>query len=100
MNKKKLKEFKDLKFYEHKTLGFETQARMDFPNKYGVSVITGEYAYTSTMMPYELAVFYKGNLCYGSGITNTVLRYLTKEKVTFYMKKVQRKRTAPKKLNR
>ena len=100
MSKQKLKEFKDLKFHKHKSLSFKSQARMNFPNRYGVSVITGEGAYSSEESPYELAVFYRGKLCYTSGITNDVLGYLTEKDVTFYMERVQKKRTPPRKLNR
>lgn len=38
------KTFNDLEFYTHRT-GFGKQARMDFPNGYGVSVITGDMFY-------------------------------------------------------
>lgn len=84
------KTFYDLEFKEHARMPlYSTQARMDFPNGYGVSVVTGQYAYTDENGPYELAVMRNGELCYTTPITDDVLGYLTAEDVTRIMKQIQ-----------
>mgnify|MGYP003656144140 CR=1 FL=1 len=87
-----MKTFKDLVFTTHpnECSGFLTQARMDFENGYGVSVITGHAAYGSKDKPYELAVMYDKLRCYNSKITDDVLGHLTSEKVTKYMNQIQK----------
>lgn len=72
-----------------KTLDLNYMPRMDFPNGYGVSVVTGEFAFTDEDHPYELAIFKDGNICYDTHITNDVIGHLTEEGVTEIMKKVQ-----------
>lgn len=86
-----MKTFKDLKFEEHPAAGygFSTQAIMDFDNNYGLSVITGSGAYTSSEKPYEVAIMYNGKLTYTSGITDDVIRYQTADDVSEIMKRVQ-----------
>ena len=87
-----MKTFKDLKFESHgnDALGFDTQARMDFDNKYGVSVITGDSAYTSDSEPYEVAVMLNGSLTYDTDITDDVIGHCTEKMVTDIMKKVEK----------
>lgn len=55
------------------------QARHDFPNGYGVSVVRGFGTYGSDQGLYELAVMYKGSICYNSPITEDVVGWLTLE---------------------
>lgn len=85
-----MKTFEDLKFKmrEYSTM-LETQAIMDFPNGYGVSVITGKMFYTSESHPYEIAIMFEGALIYNTYITEDVLGHQTKEDVTKVMKQVQ-----------
>jgi hypothetical protein len=69
------------------------RAKLFFSNGYGVSVITGETAYSSDDRPYELAVL-KGteedfNLCYDTPITDDVVGYQTAEEVTQLMLRIQ-----------
>lgn len=84
-------EFKDLELKGHPAgLGlFDKQAEMNFDNNYGVSVITGKGAYTNATKPYEVAVLYNGEICYDSGITDDVIGYCGKKRVTEIMKQVQ-----------
>ena len=91
-----MKTFKDLKFETHfNHMGspfgdFGEQAKLEFPNGYGVSVITGgSGVYGDTEHPYELAVLQEGNLTYDTPVTDDVLGYLTVRGVTTAMKKVQ-----------
>lgn len=85
-----MKTFKDLVFEPHPVkVYYDTQARMDFDNGYGISVITGDCAYTSVSSPYEVAVMYNGKITYNSGITDDVLGYQTEETVGKLMIKIQ-----------
>ena len=88
LKNKNMKEFKDLKFKD-KNYGSGKRAYLEFPNKYGVSVITGGGSYSNKDNPYELAVFLDGELCYDTHITNDVMGYLTSEEVTKIMKQIQ-----------
>ena len=80
--------FEDLEFKPHRT-GMGIQARMDFGNNYGVSVVQGDNFYNNTDEEYELAVMYNGNICYNTYITDDVMGYLSKEEVTKIMGQVQ-----------
>lgn len=82
-----MKTFKDLVFKKHHNSLLGERARLKFKNDYSVSVITGGYGSKSS--PYELAILYKDDLCYTTGITDGVLGYLTKNEVTKIMKQVQ-----------
>ena len=84
-----MKTFKDLEFKKHSNLNFDTHATMNFCNKYGVSVISGEYAYTNEKYMYEVAILKDGRITYESGITDDVIGYCDEKKVTDIMKKVQ-----------
>jgi hypothetical protein len=53
-----------------------TRAHVTFPNGYGLSIVPeydGEH--------FEVAVLFNGKLCYDSGITEDVLRYVTVDSV-------------------
>lgn len=85
-----MKNFKDLVFLEHDVKPyFNTQARMDFDNGYGISVITGANAYTNAASPYEVAVMHNGKITYNSGLADDVLGYQTEETVNELMLKIQ-----------
>jgi len=85
-----MKNFKDLVFKNHPAAPhFSTQAEMKFDNNYGVSVITGQGAYTSESSPYEIAITYKGELCYSTDITDDVIGYQNEGDVSDVMKRVQ-----------
>ncbi len=83
-----MKTFKDLEFKPH-PMGAGIQARMDFENGYGVSVIQTPYSYTSGPSEYELAVFHNGSLCYDTPVTNDVEGHLSADEVSELMKQVQ-----------
>ena len=101
MKQTKYKTFKDLVFdpwskrhgMELATrLGrhFHTQAVMEFPNGYSVSVLHGEQFY-SDENTYEVAVMKDNEIVYPKGICNyhEVFGYQNEEQVTEIMKKVQ-----------
>lgn len=73
----------ELKFKVHPNGGSDSeQAKVQFSNGYGASVITGASYYTREDAPFELAVINrKGELQYGTPITDDVLGYLTAEEV-------------------
>lgn len=84
-----MKTFEDLKFIEHPNKPFfNKQARMDFDNGYGVSVINGQHAYCSDST-YEVAIMYKGSLTYNTDITDDVIGHQSEKQVTEIMKQVQ-----------
>lgn len=84
-----MKTFEDLFFKPHPNGGFKTLAQMDFENTYGVSVTTGEDAYTDECNPYEVAVIKDDALCYTTHITDDVIGYCDSKKVTEIMKQIQ-----------
>lgn len=87
-----MKTFNDLVFEQHPKsyVGFDTRATMVFDNGYGISVITGESAYTSEGRPYEVAVMDKdGCLTYATPITDDVIGHCTEERVTEIMAQIQ-----------
>ncbi len=87
-----MKTFEDLEFVNHPThiLG-GVQARMDFDNGFGVSVVCTPYTYGGDKGLYELAVFKDGHIHYDNPIANgDVIGYLKPEDVTEVMEKIQK----------
>ncbi len=82
-----MKTFDDLEFKPH-LIGDGVQARMDFDNDYGVSVVkfSGSYGYPHL---WEVAILYKGSLTYNTPITDDVLGHQTDQDVTDIMERVQ-----------
>jgi len=48
-----------------------TRAHVTFPNNYGLSILPESDGKT-----YEVAIMFNGNVCYDSGLTNDVFRYI------------------------
>ena len=87
-----MKTFKDLDFQPHPNMGHVggVQARIEFDNGYGASVVRSQYTYGGDRGLYELAVFGKdGHITYDTPITNDVIGYLRPEDVTDVMEKIQ-----------
>ena len=85
-----MKTFKDLEFKEHNVQPmFATQARIMFGNGYGVSVITGDSAYSSESKPYEVAVLDGNGITYETSVSDDVLGHQSEADVTDIMRKVQ-----------
>lgn len=78
--------FNDLTF---KSTGLNNQAKHTFDNKYGVSVIIGEYTYGGPDGLYELAVTDSQGLCYDSSITTDVIGNLTEADVSALLVRVE-----------
>lgn len=83
-----MKEFKDLDF-KPAPHGFGVQAREEFPNGYGVSVVRSQHTYGGDRGLFELAVMKDGALCYDTPVTDDVLGYLSEEDVTKALRDVQ-----------
>ncbi len=83
-----MKKFENLEFKPHSIGGI--QARMNFDNKYGVSVVCGSMFYSNGIDTYELGVLYEGSLTYNTYITDDVLGGLSADEVTDIMVKVQK----------
>ena len=65
-----------------------TQARMDFPNGYGISVLCGIVFYSNGRDTYEVGVLYQGYLI-KYFTDDSVIGWQTKEQVSEIMKKIQ-----------
>ena len=84
-----MKTFKDLEFNTHPSAPyFMHQARMDFDNGFGISVVNGQSAYCS-VGTYEVGVLFEGALTYDTHITNDVIGHLSPKEITEIMKDIQ-----------
>ena len=72
--------FEDLMFTAH-PIGCGIQATIELPNKWGLSVVTGNPHFYCDDNTYEVAILYDGILTYTSGLTDDVLSYQTKEDI-------------------
>ena len=82
-----MEDFALLRFKPHENLKHGTRATYTYPNRWGVSVITGGYGREDA--PYELAIVHPdGGLCYNTVITSDVEGYLTAFDVDCLMKQV------------
>ena len=88
MSKTEIKREINRRFYTYVETNFP-QYELEFDNGYGVSVICGFGAYGNNDKPYELAILKNGSLCYDTEITDDVIGYLTPDKVTEYMIRIQ-----------
>lgn len=64
------------------------QARTEYPNGYGASVIRGPQSYGGPEGFYELAVFRGDDLCYDTPVTDDVEGWLTPERVTELLQQI------------
>ena len=86
-----MKTFKDLEFIAHPTHMGGVQARMDFDNTYGVSVVCTPYTYGGDRGLYELAVLKDGHIHYDNPVANgDVVGYLRPEDVSDAMLVIQK----------
>jgi hypothetical protein len=85
-----VKTFKDLEFNPHPSGIGGVQARIQFENGYGASVVIGPNTYGGDSGLYELAVLDSdGKLTYATPITDDVIGYLRPEDVTDVLAKIQ-----------
>jgi len=84
-----MKTFNDLVFEPHPYGG--VNARIDFDNGYGVSVVKSLYTYGGDRGLYELAVFKDGDIHYDNPVAQgDVVGYLREEDVTDAMLVIQK----------
>jgi hypothetical protein len=85
-----MKTFKDLEFKEHPNGMGGVQAKIQFSNGFGASIVKTPFSYGGSKGLYELAVFGKdGSITYDTPITNDVLGYLSEVAVTQTLSKIQ-----------
>jgi hypothetical protein len=85
-----MKQFKDLEFVKHPSHIEGVQARIQFDNGYGASVVKTPYTYGGDRGLYELAVLdSEGHLTYATSVTDDVIGYLRPEDVTDVLAKIQ-----------
>lgn len=87
-----MKTFNDLIFGQHinNCIKDTKQARMQFENGYGISVLLGgEGIYSNGIDTYEVAILYDDELCYDSGLCDDIFAHRTQEEITQLMEKIQ-----------
>ena len=85
-----MKTFNDLDFNPiDMGIGIGIQARINFDNGYGASIIRSPYSYGGNQDLYELAVIKDNAICYDTPITDDVIGYLTEDDVTKYLGQIQ-----------
>ena len=83
-----MKAFKDLEFNPHPN-GEGVQAKIEFDNGYGASVICTPFSYGGKSGLYEMAVFHDGELTYTTVLGDDVKGWLTEDEVTKLLKQIQ-----------
>ena len=85
-----MKTFKDLEFNEHPNGMGGVQAKIQFDNGFGASIVKTPFSYGGTRGLYELAIFGKdGDITYDTPITSDVLGYLCEAEVTATLAQIQ-----------
>jgi hypothetical protein len=85
-----MKTFQDLYFNPHPNGMGGVQARIQFPNGYGASVVRNSSSYGGGDGLYEIAVLNsEGRITYDTPITDDVLGYLNENDVTSILKRIQ-----------
>jgi len=81
--------FNDLKFLPPSYDPSGVHSIVYFDNKYGASIIKTNTSYGGKDGLYELAVTYDGLISYDTPITDDVIGYLTEDKVTELLQKIE-----------
>ena len=81
--------FKDLKFIPHEIDPNGIQARHDFKNGFGVSVIKTLFSYGRDNDLYEVGIMEDGRLTYSTEITQDVLGYQSEADIDEILKRVE-----------
>ncbi len=82
--------FENLEFESHPAGMGGTQARHDFENGYGVSVIQTPFSYTNGDNEYEVAIMKDGHITYDTKLTEDVLGHQTVEDINNLLLEVER----------
>lgn len=85
-----MKTFKDLEFESHPNGMGGVQAKIQFLNGFGASVVKTPFSYGGSTDQYELAVLGQdGHVTYDTPVTDDVLGYLSEAAVTKSLRKIQ-----------
>lgn len=87
-----MKKFEDLEFemLDDASYMFGKQAKLQFDNGFGVSVVSHTFSYGGKDGLFEVAVLDKdGKLTYETSVTNDVIGYLEPHEVSEIMEQVQ-----------
>ena len=84
-----MKTFKDLEFKPHAADKNGVQARIEFDNGWGASVIRYEHSYGGQSGLFELAVLKDGFVDSNNDITDDVIGWLDESDVTKILKQIQ-----------
>jgi hypothetical protein len=79
----------DLDFGPHLAGLGGTQAKVEFPNGYGASIVVGERFYSRPGHPYEIAVLDKDGITYETHITDDVCGYLTEDEANDILAQIE-----------
>ncbi len=81
--------FDELDFKTHRA-GIGEQAKIEFDNGFGASVITGHLFYSRDDAPYELGVLHGGGLHYDNPVADgDVVGYQTKEEIEKLLERIK-----------
>jgi hypothetical protein len=85
-----MKTFEDLEFKDHPNGMGGVQAKIQFENGFGASIVKTPFSYGGARGLYELAIIGKdGSITYDTPITDDVLGYLSEAAVTQTLSKIQ-----------
>ena len=85
-----MKTFEDLKFNDHPNGMGGVQAKIQFANGFGASVVKTPHSYGGKNGLYELAVFGQdGHITYDTPVTDDVLGHLREAEVTAILAQIQ-----------
>ena len=85
-----MKTFKDLEFKDHPNGMGGVQAKIQFANGFGASIVKTPFSYGGTRGLYELAIIGKdGDITYDTPITDDVLGHLSEAEVTVTLAQIQ-----------
>lgn len=90
-----MKKFNDLKFERHSNRPyFDWQAKIEFDNGYGISVISGQKAYCDKGT-FEVAILKNGRIAYDTKLTYDVLGWQTPKDIDRIMRYLQVNKSYP-----
>jgi hypothetical protein len=85
-----MKTFEDLEFKDHPNGMGGVQAKIQFSNGFGASIVKTPFSYGGARGLYELAIIGKdGDITYDTPITDDVLGHLSEAEVTATLAQIQ-----------
>ena len=65
------------------------QKFVEFDNGYSASIVSNDMSYGSDRGLFEIAILYKSNIVYDTGLTNDVIGFLDFQEVADTLKKIE-----------